>query len=163
MWLKNPNNFSQWRFTLVAPTKDEIVIKGKNLHDLANLVIRQIAQWDGDGYEYSKLPRQEAEKLGLDWYNYITRCIQHQICLNLPQGSCFSGRGDDIHSFFGGIDEFINSLPSPAKTIGRAVTKIMTLAATGTAQSTFKGCRTCGGGRKFQNDAKNLGRKELLN
>jgi hypothetical protein len=163
MWLKNTNTFNNWKFTLLAPNKEEIVLRGKNMHDLANIIIRQIAQWDADGYEYSKEPRKEAETLGVDWYNYITRNIQHQICLTLPAGQCWSGLGDNLHSFFKGIDSMVASLPSPARSIGRAVTKIMTLAATGKAQPKFGGCRTCGGGRRFQNDTHNLGRKERLN
>jgi hypothetical protein len=163
MWLKNPTNFNQWRFVLLAPNKEEVVLRGKNMHDLANIVIRQISQWDGDGYEYSKLPRQEAETLGIDWYNYILRNIQHQICLRLPESECWKGAGDNLHSFFGGIDKLVDSLPSPVRAFGQAATKAMTLLATGTAQAKFSGCRTCGGGRRMQPDAKNLGRKELLN
>lgn len=163
MWIKNPTTFNQWRFTLVAPNKQDVTLVGKNMHDLAGIVIRQIAQWDADGYEYSTKPRQEADSLGVDWYNYICRCIQHQICLNLPKGSCWSGVGDNLHYFFKGVDSFIDSLPKPIMSIGRAVTQAMTKMATGTAQKRFGSCRTCGGGRKFQNDAKNLGRKEHLN
>lgn len=101
MTLKDPSKHSNWRFVMLAPNKDEIVLKGKNMHDLATIVIRQISQWDADGYEYSKLPRQEAESLKLDWYNYITQNIQHQICQSLPQGQCWRGAGDKLHSFFG--------------------------------------------------------------
>jgi hypothetical protein len=163
MWLKNPTNVSQWRFTLLAPNKEEITLKGKNIHDLANIIIRQISQWDADGYEYSKLPRQEAESLKIDWYNYICRNIQHQICLTLPEGQCWKGVGDNLHSLFKGVDSMVASLPAPLQRVGQAVTKAMTLVATGHAQTKFGGCRTCGGGRRMQSDAKNLGRKEKLN
>lgn len=163
MWLKNPEKHQNWSFTLVAPNKEQVVVTATTKHDLVRKVINVIAQWDADGYEYSKEPRKEAARLELDWWNYIDRCIENQICKNLPSGSCYNGRGDNLHAFFEGVDSMIDSLPTPVRLAGRILTKAATLVATGKPVERLGSCRTCGGGRKFMNDSKNLGRKERLN
>lgn len=139
------------------------MLKAPTMHSLVDLVIRQIASWDVEGYEYSKKPREEAERLGIDWYAYIARNIEHQICLDLPKGQCWRGAGDNLHEFFKGIDDLVEKLPKPVQMLSVGVTKVMTKVATGTAQKKFGSCRTCGGSRKFSSEGKNLGRKELLN
>ena len=166
MTLRSPHTFSQWKFHLETPDGTPFVLSELTLQKLIDLVIRQIAEFDKEHKGYSDAAREEAKSLGLDWRQYISYAIQHQVCLRydgVKNGMCWQGAGDKIHSFMGGLDKRISEAPTIIKKAGEALAKAATFIATGKAQTAFGKCQTCGGRRTFKPSAKNLGRVNRLN
>jgi hypothetical protein len=166
MTLRSPHTFSQWQFHLETPDGVPFVLSELTLQKLIDLVIRQIAEFDKLKEGYSNAARQEAASLGLDWRQYISYAIQHQICSRMDgkkTGMCWSGAGDKIHEFMKGIDKRVEQAPSIIRKAGEAITKAATFVATGKAQTAFGKCATCGGRKTFKADAKNLGRVARVN
>lgn len=165
MTIKNPNTFNQWVFFMETPQSEQFSIQEYTLQKLVDLAIRQIAQFDSLSPGYSAKARAEAQSLGLDWRQYMSYAIQHQICLRLgglKSGLCWGGTGDKIHEFMKGLDSQIEESSFLIRKTGEILTKAATFVATGSAQTKFGGCATCGGRRTFSGQSSNLGRASRL-
>ena len=149
-----------------TPDGTAFTVQDHTLQRLIDLVIRQIAQFDKESPGYSDAARNEASSLGLDWRQYISYAIQHQICLRLNglrTGLCWGGTGDKIHQFMKNIDSKVEESQSLIRNVATTLTKAATFLATGTAQKKFGGCATCGGRKTFSGKSSNLGRVAKIN
>jgi len=166
MTLKSPHTFSQWQFHMETPDGTSFVVEEHTLQRLTDKVIKQISQFDLLMPGFSNAARAEADSLQLDWRQYITYAVQHQICIRydgVRTGLCWAGRGDNIHEFMKEIDRKVEKAPSLIRKAGKLLTKTATLIATGTAQEKLGKCQTCGGRKTFAANKKNLGRVSKLN
>lgn len=166
MTIRNPHTFSQWIFFMETPQGEVFSVQEHTLQRLIDLVVRQIAQFDAESKGYSDEARKEAESLGLDWRQYISYAIQHQICLRmdgLRSGLCWGGAGDKIHQFMKNIDSKVEESSFLIRKVSEQITKAATFVATGTAKPKFGGCAVCGGRKTFSGQSKNLGRASKLN
>jgi len=167
MNIKNPNEFSRWRFYCEAPDGDEIKLPldneySPNLQSLQEIVFAQFKEF---GQEYTTSIEIEAAKLNLGYSVYVKKSIEHQICLreNNPKLCWNNGFGDEIHSTLASVDRAIDSSPAIIKEAARSVVKAMTKLATGSAKPRFQGCTFCGGTKTFAPTQANLGRAGALN
>jgi len=167
MTLRSPHTFSQWIFHMETPEGVAFTLQEHTLQRLIDLVIRQIAEFDREFEGYSSAAREEALSLGLDWRQYISYAIQHQICLRLDglkSGLCWGGAGDKIHQFMKNIDVKVEQTESSLiRNVATALTQAATFLATGTSQKKLGGCATCGGRKTFSGRAANLGRAAKIN
>lgn len=166
MTLRSPHTFGQWIFFMESPNGENFSIQEHTLQRLIDVVIRQISQFDLISEGYSNAARDEAQSLNLDWRQYISYAIQHQICLRLDglkSGLCWGGTGDKIHQFMKNIDSKVESSSSLIRKVGESITQAATFVATGTAKTKFGGCATCGGRKTFSGRAANLGRAAKIN
>ena len=154
----------------MTPQGKEVVIpigtKVSNVFQLTEVVKKQINQFDSEtSAKYSEKPRMEAKSLGYDWYGYLRKVVENQICMRLqePEKKCWLGLGDNLHGFAHKIDGKIEKLPRTAKKISERIVQAATKIATGTANKKLGGCTTCGGRKVFAPAKDNLGRKERLN
>lgn len=167
MYLKNAQQYGDWRFFMVAPDGKEIVVpntgRAGNLFQLTEIVKQQITQFD-KVTNYSEKPKEEAKALGYDWFTYLKKTVEHQICLRSAEGLCWNdGVGDKLHGFSKEIDKKIDKLPSKIQRVAQSGVKILTKLATGESKPRLGGCRTCGGRRTFSPEGNNLGRAGKLN
>lgn len=150
-----------------TPDGVSFTLQEHTLQRLIDLVVRQISEFDRLSPDYSKAARDEAKSLGLDWRQYISYAIQHQICLRmdgLKNGLCWGGAGDKIHQFMQGLDDKVAEQQSSLiRNVATTLTQAATFLATGTAQKKFGGCATCGGRKTFTGRAANLGRAAKIN
>lgn len=166
MILKNSSTFSRWQFYCETPDGDELKLPidstyAKNQSHLNEIVLAQFEQF---GHDYKAQIEITASRLNLGYTTYVHKSIEHQICLREDDGMCWEdGFGDDIHSFFKGVDSFVDKAPKAIKVLGQAVTKVMTKMATGKSQPAFKGCATCGGTKTFSVGKNALGRAGAVN
>lgn len=167
MTFRSPHTFSQWVFHMETPEGVSFALQDHTLQKLIDLVIRQISEFDRVSPNYSNAAREEAQSLGLDWRQYISYAIQHQICLRmdgLKTGLCWGGAGDKIHQFMKGLDEKVAEQQSSLiRNVATTLTKAATFLATGKPQEKFGGCATCGGRKTFTGREANLGRAAKLN
>lgn len=170
MYLKNPNQV-QLRFFVEDPvTKKEVVVPAdgrgaSSISELAKLVILQFIEYDRvTNGEFTKKSRKEASELKLQYSNFITKVVQHQICLRVggedPMRICYNdGIGDRLHEFAGKVDKVVAAAPRAVRVVGQALTKIVTK-----GSRTLRGCNGCGGTKTFRmGDKRTLGRAGKVN
>lgn len=166
MTLKEPAKFSNWSFIVEDPEGKEIEIPSggryaNTLSQLTAAVLQHIAAYDGaTNGEYSKNQRELADKEGVTFDKYIQMLIQHQICLRY-KGSvpCWTGLGDKIHLALSAVDGFVAKTPEVVRQRMERAIKVMTPS----KSKTLGGCSACGGTRKMDPNANNLGRAGFLN
>lgn len=171
MYFKNPNQFTEWRFSLLSPTGEQVTlpVQGRTItkYALSDMVINTINQFTGEYPGYDKLMREEAKKLGLDFYTYIIKAVEHQNCLRQPDplAVCWNdGIGDEIHAVAKKIDGLVRVLPKHLRGLAESATKAATYLATGKSSSTLGECWACGGTTIMDpNTDNNLGRAARLN
>lgn len=167
MKLKDPLQFSRWQFYCQSPdgTQIKLPIDSEYAASQEALYGLVFSQFDSFGNEYKTQISLQAAKLNMTYTEYVKKSIEHQICLrNAEEELCWEdGFGDEIHSFLSHVDDMIESAPKILKVVGKAVTSVSTLLATGKAQKNFRGCSTCGGTRTFVAAKNNLGRAGAVN
>ena len=164
MTLKDPRKFTLWKFSMLnieTGREFTVPIDGKpaqSLQSLTATVVAQMGEFDRiSNGEYTKLAREEANKIGISFPAYVSLLIQHQICLTGIVPCYSSGIGDTIHTIFKKVDGVVDRLPAPLKSMAKAITKAIT------KQEKFGGCSSCGGSKSFKPKVNNLGRAGTLN
>ena len=154
------------------PSGDEMRLPTKagfasSLNQLTEMVVSQISSFDKvTDNGYSKKLRESAAKQNLAFSQYMSKLVEHQICLRQPNSTEFcwgDGFGDEVHKFFTKIDGWFKDKPRLMQGIGTMATQIATKLATGTAKHKFSECSTCGGTKVLSKNKDNLGRAGKLN
>jgi hypothetical protein len=164
MRIKDPNKITSWHFNLLDPEGIEVRVPAEgglnSLHHLISRVNSYIQVYDqGTDGAYSKLLREEADKHKITFDKYISKLIQHQMCLTQPIACWSDGFGDDLHSLAGKVDSFVEKAPAPVRRIMQnAIARL-----TPSKARAFSSCGTCGGTRVMNPQANNLGRAGTVN
>ena len=165
MRVKNHQEVTAWNFVMITPDGTEQVVPQigtSNLPTLLRIVISLISAYDGatDG-EYSKEQRLLAEEEGTEFETYISKVIEHQLCLRMSgRIPCWNdGYGDKLHSKLSAVDGYIENTPALIRNaLTFAVSKI-----TPSKSRSFGGCSSCGGTFAFNPSVDNLGRAGQMN
>lgn len=173
MKVRNPNMFTKWRFyfkdlqgqVLSFPQSGEYA---SGLHALYQDVAAQFEIFDKDtNGEYTKILREEANKVDKTYEEWLKVIIEHQICTRhhtLTNKLCWEdGLGDKLHSVSMRIDNVIEKFPTRTKKAAQTLVKAVTKAATGKANPKMGTCQVCGGTTEFDPSKHNLGRAGALN
>lgn len=165
MRVANPNQVTNWRFFLIDPNGEEVIIPPEGGHSTKDKLVRQVMSYIGmydniTSREYSKEQRALALEAGKSFEEYISKLVEHQVCIRNKSVKCFNdGVGDKIHEAMGKVDGYIEKAPLPV----RKIIERMVASVTPSRSKTLGGCGGCGGTRVMSPNRNNLGRAGRLN
>lgn len=165
MRVKDVSKVSQWSFQLIDPDGNEVRIPNEggfsSLQQVTGAVLSYITVYDNATKgEYSKNLQEEADKLDLDLRGYLSKLIQHQLCLTNKAVACWSdGFGDNIHRLLGKVDSYVEKAPAKVKQLMQTAISRMTPS----RARSFSSCGACGGTRVMDPKVNNLGRAGRFN
>lgn len=175
MKLKRPLNFGRWEFFVEQDSGEEYRIPAagfaKSSRGLSILVDAYFNSQAMQGKpEYLDSAKKEARALHIEYWDYLTNLIEHQICLrNGGSGGKLcnsSGLGDDLHSLAEGVDSIIEKSPKIVKKVVATALRSTLLRGkkiSNNVQPRLSGCSACGGSKSYNKQGNNLGRAGRLN